>query len=136
MSDKRKSGPTLRDFEPAVLTITDDTRTSALGQWYESVRDKPLAELSVEDLCRCCRQEIYPEAIVPYAVERVERNPLAGELYDGELLAALSSISTEFWRSQRTLAATLVSVLAGPINSDDESVLAEIETLRDRTQAT
>ena len=38
---------------------------SPLEQWFERVIDIPLNELSVEDLCRAIRQELYIDQLMP-----------------------------------------------------------------------
>ena len=42
-----------------------DKPTSALEIWYISIRDLEIGELTIEHLARCCRQNIFPEIIVP-----------------------------------------------------------------------
>ncbi len=61
---------------------------SPLEQWYESIRDVPIQSLSDADLARACRQQLHIQAIAPIVLSRLEENPLAGMLYDGELLRA------------------------------------------------
>lgn len=78
--------------------VTDIEDGWPLQIWYQSIRRKSLGELSVEDVSKACRQLVFPEQIVPLAVEMLETNPLAGELYEGELLAALKSVPTKHWR--------------------------------------
>ena len=56
-----------------------------LPKWYRRVRNTRLKDLTVEDICRACRQEIYPEYVVPLALRLLHENPLTGEMYDGEL---------------------------------------------------
>jgi hypothetical protein len=66
--------------------------------WYEKVRDIPLSEMEVEDLARACRQELYLEEIIPLCLEKLEEDPLAGELYDGEMVVALKGVGKEYWQ--------------------------------------
>jgi len=68
-----------------------------LPAWYRSVRGTPLGELGVEDLSKAIRQNIHLEQVVPLALQRLESEPLAGEMYDGELLASLKSVPPEYW---------------------------------------
>jgi hypothetical protein len=105
-----------------------------LERWYRAIRDKPLAELSDEDLCRCCRQDIFPQLVVPYVIERIDSDPLAGELYDGEMLMALADVSEQFWRANKSLAANLAQILARAIDVDDPSVAEAIRTLQGKTR--
>jgi hypothetical protein len=74
-----------------------DEPKSALEEWYNHVRDVPLENLGVGVLARACRQNIFPPAVVPICLLRLEEDPLAGDLYDGELLLALKGLPREYW---------------------------------------
>ena len=71
--------------------------TSVLEEWYARVRDIKIAELDVENLARACRQNLYIEAVVPFCLMKLEEHPLAGEMYDGELVLALKKMSNDYW---------------------------------------
>jgi hypothetical protein len=94
---------------------------SPLSDWYERVRDVPLSAFGIEDLCKSVRQAVFPDYVVPVALDRLEEEPLAGEMYDGELAAAFRWIPQTFWSEHRQIAARMVSVLedALPRLSDD-----------------
>jgi hypothetical protein len=81
-----------------------------LPAWYRAVREIPLEQLGVEDICKACRQQIHLEHIVPVALRMLESNALAGEMYDGELLVSLKSVPTEYWRRCSEDATTLKKV--------------------------
>ncbi len=68
-----------------------------LPEWYRSVREFPLEELDVEDICKACRQQIHSEYVVPLALEILQTEPLAGDAYDGELFVSLKSVSPDYW---------------------------------------
>jgi len=70
-----------------------------LPAWYRSVSETPLDELGLEDVCKACRQQIHLEHIVPMALQILKIEPLAGEMYDGELLVALKSIPSDYWHA-------------------------------------
>lgn len=72
-----------------------------LEQWFEHVVDIPFNELSVEDLCRAIRQELFTDQLMPRALEVIKDDPLAGEYYDGELIAALSTVKEEDLRDYK-----------------------------------
>lgn len=72
-----------------------------LEQWFERVVDIPFNELSVEDLCRAIRQELFTDQLMPRALEVIKDDPLAGEYYDGELIAALSTVKEEDLRDYK-----------------------------------
>jgi hypothetical protein len=68
-----------------------------LPAWYRSIREVPLEKLSLEDVCKACRQKIHLEYIIPLSLEILESEPLAGEIYEGELLVSLKSAPKEYW---------------------------------------
>jgi hypothetical protein len=71
--------------------------SSALEKWYASVRDKRVADFEIRDLCIACRQNLYPEYVVPIAIRKLSSAPLVGHKYDGELLLSLRGIPNEYW---------------------------------------
>jgi hypothetical protein len=70
-----------------------------LPAWYRTVCDIPIDELGVEDICKACRQKIHLDHTVQRALRLLRTDPLAGESFDGELLAALKSVPREYWSS-------------------------------------
>lgn len=80
----------------------DHEQQSSLEQWFERVIDIPLNELSVEDLCRAIRQELYIDKLMPRVWEVMKDDPLAGEYYDGELIAALSTVNEKSLQDQKS----------------------------------
>ena len=95
---------------------------SALDHWYDKIRDTPVTALSDEDLACACRQGVHLDAVVPIVVDRLRDNPLAGDLYDGELIASLKSVSSAFWRAHPDLTTTmreLVTEVQSQLLDDD-----------------
>lgn len=75
------------------INITKEpSQQSSLEQWFERVIDVPIEDLTVEDLCRAIRQEVCIDQLMPKVLDVLTEDPLAGEYYDGELIAALSTI--------------------------------------------
>jgi len=104
---------------------------SPLESWYASVRDKPLSQFSDKDLATCCRQRLYLEFIIPFVINRLEQDPLAGHLYEGELLVALASLPTDFWKHSSTSASRVRNILESlHLQIGDEDVLNAIQHLR------
>jgi len=81
-----------------------------LPAWYRAIRETPLEELTVEDIAKACRQQIHVEHVVPIALRLLQSEPLAGEMYDGELLVSIKSVPTDFWSAHKTEAAALKSI--------------------------
>ena len=73
------------------------SENSALKDWYISVRDVPVPDMSIFDLARACRQNLFLEAVVPISIQTLGQDVLAGELYDGELVSALMHIPDDYW---------------------------------------
>jgi hypothetical protein len=89
-----------------------------LPAWYREVYETPLDELTVFDVCRACQQRIHLEHIVPLAFRLLSIEPLAGERYDGELIASLIGFPREYWPAHLADLAEVCRVcrelLAGP----------------------
>ncbi|MSU36442.1 MAG: hypothetical protein EXS36_15365 [Pedosphaera sp.] len=103
-----------------------------LQAWYRSIRQKPIREFAVEDLCKACRQVMHIEHVVPVAVETLARYPQAGELYDGELVLALKSIPAAFWPEHRAVANTLQQIIEQHLPDFDEDVQDDARELLTR----
>jgi hypothetical protein len=119
---------TMRSLEGGPL---GDGGTSALDDWYRSIRDIPLSDLSAADVARSCRQALFPDHVVPLAIRHLRENPLVGDLYDGELLVSLRNVDETFWRRREDLRRELSKILARleMIDLDDETA-ADIEAIR------
>jgi len=62
------------------------------------LRRKPLNGFTAEDLRIMIGQKISLPILMPLAVEWLEREPLAaGHHYEGDLLAAVTTVGDEFW---------------------------------------
>ena len=82
-----------------------------LPAWYRSVSETPLDELTLEDVCKACRQQIHHEHLVPLALRILKTKPFAGEMYDGELLVALKSVPSDYWRTHADEVMSLKAIL-------------------------
>jgi hypothetical protein len=107
-----------------------------LPAWYHRVREVPLNSFGVEDLCKSVRQNIYPEYVVPIALEALEKEPLAGEMYDGELAMSFCSVQDNFWIENQEMAKRILSVLRKEINdlgdvfqNDARKTIARLEKI-------
>jgi hypothetical protein len=89
-----------------------------LPAWYRAVRDVPLRELSPEDLSKANRQQIHPDHVVPTTLALLQSDPLAGDMYDGELLVSLSSVPPEYWSAHADQTEALKSVIGRAIQMD------------------
>jgi hypothetical protein len=90
-----------------------------LPAWYRSVREIPLDDFSVEDTCKACRQNVHLEHIVPRALRLLEIDPLAGEMYEGELLVSLASIPVQYWSGHEVERLSLKSIINAALDSEE-----------------
>src|SRR5579885_3320983 len=93
--------------EPPAVSKEDHS----LPAWYKSIREVPLDELSIGDIGRAIRQNIHLGHVVPLALHRLLSEPLAGDMYDGELLASLKSVPREYWANHETDRLSLKSAM-------------------------
>jgi hypothetical protein len=121
---------TFRSLESdADRRLIADSGNSPLESWYRRVRDTPLDKLNSGDLSRACRQQLYPTAVVPIAIAKIEKEPLAGELYDGELLVALKSVSRDYWSAHSAEAFGIASIAKSILEQVDPDTKGEISAL-------
>ena len=103
--------------------------TSPLEMWYKAVRDKPIDEFTYNDLCKACRQQVFPEAVVPIAIERLRKEPLAGEMYDGELIAAMTYVDRKYWSAHPSQALDVTTMAKSLIQQVDDDLRSELAGL-------
>jgi hypothetical protein len=108
-----------------------DDGNSALDEWYRSIRDIPLDNLAIGDIARSLRQRLYPDFVVPVAIGHLRENPLAGDLYDGELLVSLRNVDEDFWKRREELKSELAGVFPRIDTGElDPDVVADINAIR------
>ena len=66
-----------------------------LQKWYNRLIDKRVSELEVSDILRMIRQNEFIDIAISKAVDYLKENPFVGDMYEGELLEKISSISIE-----------------------------------------
>lgn len=113
---------TFRKLIGNINVAKDPSQQSPLELWFERVIDVPIKELAVEDLCRAIRQELCIDQLMPRVLEVLTEDPLAGEYYDGELIAALSMIKEIDLKDQKStfiqIQKLINQLLASDINDD------------------
>lgn len=120
-----------RDLEKgsSVDWQTED-KVSSLNEWYLSVRDIHLSELGVGDICRALRQDLFVSEVLPIAVTLLNDDVLIGERYDGELIAALSSLNSRYWKENREAGSEVgCAVVNAEELSKDPEFLKDLSTL-------
>ncbi|MCU6305002.1 contact-dependent growth inhibition system immunity protein [Enterobacter quasiroggenkampii] len=68
------------------------TNRSSLDEWFYSILDIPIDELSIFDISRSIRQDVFLEYVLPRAEVFLYEEPLAGD-YDGQLLYDISMLT-------------------------------------------
>lgn len=65
---------------------------SSLDEWFYSILDIPIDELSIFDISRSIRQNVFLEYVLLRAEVFLNEDPLAGD-YDGQLLYDISMLA-------------------------------------------
>ncbi|MFZ0917522.1 MAG: contact-dependent growth inhibition system immunity protein [Candidatus Udaeobacter sp.] len=110
---------------------------SHIGEQIRALAQKPLRELSSEDLAFLLRQSAGLQFVIPLALERLSVHPLTHrDYYPGVLLVAALGVDESFWRqhaqwraelnriAQRTLA-----ILRGRSHKTREKFRITLDTL-------
>ncbi|MEV0281279.1 contact-dependent growth inhibition system immunity protein [Streptomyces sp. NPDC050610] len=78
------------------------------------LRRKPVGDLAVEDMRMLIRQDVGLAYLLPLAVEALRADPMAeGDLYEGDLLAAVLTRGSEVWRAFPDLGRELRLIASG-----------------------
>lgn len=65
-----------------------------IDEWFDEIIDIPLSGLLVGDITRLIRQQVFICEILPYVLNILSLDPLAGDLYDGQLISSLATLTT------------------------------------------
>lgn len=76
--------------------IEDNRGLYPLQIWYNQLIDKTILEITLADVLRMMRQDIFVEIAIVKAIDFLKEDPFAGECYDGELLKQISEIDEVF----------------------------------------
>ena len=68
---------------------------SKYDKWYKELLNKGTDEINVVDVYNMLRQDVFKELAILCACNFIEKNPLEGEMYNGQLLEILSELSIE-----------------------------------------
>ena len=67
------------------LKLDELERTSPLGKWFYEMVQKSVDELTLSDVLRMLRQEVYHDIAIPFACTKVLEDPFCGEMYAEEV---------------------------------------------------
>jgi hypothetical protein len=78
--------------------------SSTLVTTCHALRNKPLQDLTTEDLRIMIGQNLGLKFLVPLALQSLQDDPLAeGDFYPGDLLKQVLTIEPEFWKTNADL---------------------------------
>ncbi|MHB2017098.1 MAG: contact-dependent growth inhibition system immunity protein [Candidatus Xenobia bacterium] len=60
-------------------------------RWYARIQDKPMSELSDEDVTVVLENALHLPVMIPLAITRLKATPVAGMLYEGQMMQALAA---------------------------------------------
>ncbi|WP_275233775.1 contact-dependent growth inhibition system immunity protein [Pantoea ananatis] len=109
---------TFRSLIGNINKINEKKQKSPLEVWFESVLDVPIEDLEVEDICRAIRQKICIDQLLPKILTVLTKDPFAGEFYDGELIAALSTIDGNDLQVNKEIFMKIRDIINGLDRSD------------------
>lgn len=98
----------LRELQGFTEEVLADTKVP-LSVWYRSIQNKKLIELDDGDIAKLIRQNRNLIYVIPHALQRLERNPMLGEIYEGELLIAFKSVRLSFWSENPSIYSLVIS---------------------------
>lgn len=124
---------TLDDLDPPRWPEPPSDATGLMRR-VRAARQRPLTELTPEDLRVLTAQQVALVQVLPLAVQVLTEDPLAsGDFYPGDLLLAVIRAPDDAWDrlSDMTLASRLATVISGlpetvlaDLSKDDAELLA------------
>ena len=88
-------GKTLRDIYEYDLIPDVDTQ-NILDEWFNSIMNKEVDQLTVADVCRMLRQKICSVVAIDKGIEFLDKDPFIGELYEGQLMLTLYNAKEKY----------------------------------------
>ena len=119
---------TFRDIEKIEPNGIEDN-DSPLQRWYNEIREKNISEFSISDLCKAVRQNVHIKYVMSEVVTQLEENILVGDMYDGELIAALKDIPEIEWGNIPAEKAKIIEILMHTQNIVDSELKEDIDSL-------
>ena len=74
------------------LPIASNEQLYPLQKWYNQLIEKKINEITIADVLRMIRQEEFIKLAMSKAIEFLQKDVFAGELYEGELLEKISEM--------------------------------------------
>jgi hypothetical protein len=120
---------TLNELDPPDWGPAPGDATGLIAACH-AARQKPLDELTIENLRLLIGQNVALHLLIPLAIQRLRENPLSeGDMYPGDLLNAVLTADPGFWRANAELAYE-VEVLVGNLDQTIEGLREPIAQFR------
>lgn len=75
----------IKDIYDDIVEIKGDS-LAPLELWYNKLINKKIDDISIGDISRMLRQKVFLSLALSKAMDMLIKDPMDGELYDGELL--------------------------------------------------
>ncbi|WP_429417673.1 contact-dependent growth inhibition system immunity protein [Nocardia sp. GAS34] len=113
MVDVDSQPRTLEAIEGSVWADPPPDATRLMVTVHE-LRRKPLESLTAEDLRILLGQDVGTATLMPYALNLLEKDPLAhGDYYPGDLLVTVLRLPDDYWSENRDVTNRLIRLTAG-----------------------
>lgn len=79
-----------------------------LAVWHNQVIEKSEDELTVSDVARCIRQNLFMETAVEMMLVYLLHNPYIGDVYDGELMDKTGEIDVKYLMNHKDTVSEII----------------------------
>lgn len=76
--------------------ITEEGGIEIANEWFNALMEKTVYELTLADICRMLRQKIFSVVAIGRAIEILNDDLFAGDLYEGQLLVSLCNAKEKY----------------------------------------
>lgn len=87
--------------------------------WYNHVINKTVAELTVADVARCIRQELFVEKAYEVLLAYLLHNPYEGDVYEGELMDKAVEVDEDLIIKYKTTISEIIKRAESFINENE-----------------
>ena len=94
----------------AACEIPPATTSTPLDQWFSRVKAKKIAVLDDGDLAKALRQRVHVPVVLMAALNRLLKDPLAGDQTPGELMSAVLDVPAVVWTDFSGVVSTMQHV--------------------------
>lgn len=111
-----------------VKEIKLNKNSTSLEIWFNSVIYKNITQITLSDVLRMIRQQLFLEIALEKAIELLKDNPFVGEYYSGELFEHLLKINPRLLKKfDREIKKIIINIKANINEINNEEEKNEIE---------